>query len=213
MAMLLGKKIGMTRVYDESGNLVPATVMHVGPCVVTQVKTIETDGYNAVQIGYQDTKPSRQTKPLVGHCGKANTVPKQFVREIRLGEKDTPKCQAGDSVTVEVFNDIKNVDVTGTSKGKGFAGPMKRHGFGGFPASHGCERKHRAPGSQASFSSGAGAGGGPKKGKKMGGHMGDVRITTKNHRLLAVDTERNLLIVKGAIAGASGNYCVIKSTK
>jgi large subunit ribosomal protein L3 len=213
MAMLLGKKIGMTRVYDESGNLVPATVMHVGPCVVTQVKTIETDGYNAIQIGYQDTKPSRQTKPLVGHCGKANTVPKQFVREIRLGEKDIPDCQAGDSVTVDVFNDIKHVDVAGTSKGKGFAGPMKRHGFGGFPASHGCERKHRAPGSQASFSSGAGAGGGPKKGKKMGGHMGDVQITTKNHRLLAVDTERNLLIVKGAIAGASGNYCVIKSTK
>ena len=213
MAMLLGKKIGMTRVYDESGDLVPATVVQAGPCVVTQVKTIDTDGYNGVQIGFQDTKPSRQTKPLVGHCGKANTVPKQFVREIRLGEKDTPECQAGDSLTVDIFNDITSVDVTGTSKGKGFAGGMKRHGFGGFPASHGCERKHRAPGSQASHGSNAGGGGGPKKGKRMAGHMGNVRITTKNHRLLAVDPERNLLIVKGAIAGASGNYCVIKSTK
>ena len=213
MAMLLGKKIGMTRLYDEGGNLVPATVVQAGPCVVTQVKTVAADGYNAVQIGFQDTKPSRQTKPLVGHCGKAGTTPKQFVREIRLGEKETPDCQAGDALTVDVFNDIKTVDVIGTSKGKGFAGPMKRHGFGGFPASHGCERKHRAPGSQASHSSGAGAGGGPKKGKRMGGHMGHVRVTTKNHRLLAVDAEKNLLIVMGAIAGASGNYCVIKSTR
>jgi len=132
MAMLLGKKIGMTRLYDEGGNLVPATVVQAGPCIVTQVKTIAADGYNAVQIGFQDTKPSRQTKPLVGHCEKAGTTPKQFVREIRLGDKDTPDCQAGDALTVDVFNDIKTVDVVGTSKGKGFAGPMKRHGFGVF---------------------------------------------------------------------------------
>ena len=131
----------MTRLYDEGGNLVPATVVQAGPCIVTQVKTVATDGYNAVQIGFQDTKASRQTKPLIGHCAKASTLPKQFVREIRLGEKDTPEYQTGDSLTVDVFAEIKTVDVVGTSKGKGFAGPMKRHGFGGFPASHGCERK------------------------------------------------------------------------
>ncbi len=213
MAMLLGKKVGMTRIYDEAGKLVPATVVQAGPCVVTQVKTLDTDGYNAVQIGFQDTKPSRQTKPLIGHCAKADTTPKQFVREIRLGEKDTPGYQLGDAVTVDVFAEIGKVDVTATSKGKGFAGGMKRHGFGGFPASHGCERKHRAPGSQASHVSNAGGGGGPKKGKRMAGHMGVDQVTTKNHCLLAVDTEKNLLIVKGAIAGASGNYCVIKSAK
>lgn len=213
MAMLLGKKIGMTRLYDEDGKLVPATVVQVGPCVVTQVKTVKSDGYNAVQIGFQDTKPSRQTKPLVGHCAKASTSPKQFVREIRLGAKETPAYELGESLTVEAFADIKKVDVVGTSKGKGFAGPMKRHGFGGFPASHGCERKHRAPGSQSSHGSNAGGNGGPKKGKRMGGHMGNVRVTTKNHRLLAIDSENNLLIVMGAIAGASGNYCVIRSAK
>jgi large subunit ribosomal protein L3 len=213
MAMLLGKKIGMTRVYDEDGNLVPATVVHAGPCVVTQVKTVKTDGYNAVQIGYQDKKPSRQTKPLVGHCAKAGTSPKQFVREMRLGQKDTPEYQPGDSLTVSVFADTQSVDVVATSKGKGFAGGMKRHGFGGFPASHGTERKHRAPGSQSSHGSNSGGNGGPKKGKRMSGHMGDVQVTTKNHRVLAVDSERNLLIVKGAISGASGNYCVIKSAK
>ena len=213
MAMLLGKKIGMTRLYDEAGNLVPATVVQAGPCVVTQIKTIEADGYNAVQLGFEDKKPSRQSKPLQGHCGKANTAPKRFVREMRLGEKDTPEYQLGDSVTVDVFSETKTVDVIGTSKGKGFAGGMKRHGFGGFPASHGCERKHRAPGSQASHSSNAGAGGGPKKGKRMAGHMGNVRVTTKNHRLLAVDSEKNLLVVMGAIAGASGNYCVIKTAR
>jgi large subunit ribosomal protein L3 len=211
MAMLLGKKIGMTRLYDEEGNLVPATVVQAGPCVVTQIKTVDTDGYNAVQIGFTDTKPSRQTKPLIGHCAKAGTSPKQFVREIRLGGKEAPAYQLGDSLTVDVFSDTQKVDVVGTSKGKGFAGPMKRHGFGGFPASHGCERKHRAPGSQASHGSNAGGNGGPKRGKRMAGQMGNARVTTKNHCLLAVDTERNLLIVKGAIAGASGNYCVIKS--
>lgn len=213
MAMLLGKKIGMTRLYDEGGNLVPATVVQAGPCVVTQIKTIEADGYNAVQLGFEDKKPSRQSKPLKGHCAKATTAPKRFVREMRLGEKDTPEYQLGDSLTVDVFSETKTVDVVGTSKGKGFAGGMKRHGFGGFPASHGCERKHRAPGSQASHSSNAGAGGGPKKGKRMAGHMGNTRITTKNHRLLAVDSERNLLVVMGAIAGASGNYCVIKTSR
>ena len=160
MAMLLGKKIGQTRVYDEAGNFVPATVVLAGPCIVTQVKTVESDGYNAVQIGFQDTKPSRQTKPLKGHCAKAGTSPKQFVREIRLGQKETPEYQLGDALTVDIFNDVQKVDVVGTSKGKGFAGGMKRHGFGGFPASHGCERKHRAPGSQASHGSNAGGGGG-----------------------------------------------------
>ena len=150
MAMLLGKKVGMTRVYDEAGKLVPATVVQAGPCVVTQIKSIESDGYNAVQIGFDDMKPSRRKKPMIGHSHKASTVPKRFVREIRFPDKSVPEANLGDSMTVADFSDIQRVDVVGTSKGKGFAGVMKRHGFGGFPASHGCERKHRAPGSIAS---------------------------------------------------------------
>lgn len=213
MAMLLAKKIGMTRIYDEAGKIVPATVMLAGPCVVTQVKTVETDGYSAVQMAFDDVKPARRKKPQVGHCGKANTDPKRFVKEMRLWGKDNPEFKLGDAITVECLADVECVDVIGTSKGKGFAGGMKRHGFGGFPASHGTERKHRAPGSIASHSSNAGTGPGPKKGKRMAGHMGVDRVTTKNHSVLVVDKENNLLVVKGAIAGAAGGYCVVRSAK
>jgi large subunit ribosomal protein L3 len=213
MAMLLGKKIGMTRIYDDAGSLVPATVVQAGPCVVTQIKTVDTDGYNAVQIGFDDVKPSRCKKPQTCHAKKANTTPKRFVREIRLTDTTAPEVNLGDALTVDVFSAAERVDVVGTSKGKGFAGCMKRHGFGGFPASHGCERKHRAPGSIASHCSNAGTGPGPKKGKRMAGHMGTVRVTSKNHSLLAVDSEKNLLVVKGAIAGAAGSYCIIKSSR
>ncbi len=213
MAMLLGKKIGMTRIYDDAGSLVPATVVQAGPCVVTQIKTMDTDGYNAIQIGFDDVKPSRCKNPQICHAKKANTTPKRFVREIRLAETTAPEVNLGDSLTVDVFSAAERVDVVGTSKGKGFAGCMKRHGFGGFPASHGCERKHRAPGSIASHCSNAGTGPGPKKGKRMAGHMGTARVTSKNHSLLAVDSEKNLLVVKGAIAGAAGSYCIIKSAR
>lgn len=211
MAMLLGKKVGMTQVYDESGKLLPVTVIQAGPCVVMQVKTAETDGYNAIQLGFDDVKPSRRKNPQVGHAKKANTTPKKFVKEMRMPDEAESDYKVGDAVTVSVFAENKFVDVVGTSKGKGFAGVMKRHGFGGFPASHGTERKHRAPGSIASFASDAGHGGSPKRGKKMAGHMGHCRITTKNHRLVSIDEEKNLLVVKGAIPGPAGCYCWVRS--
>ncbi len=213
MTMLLGKKVGMTQVYDEAGRLIPVTVIQAGPCTVTQVKTSETDGYDAVQLGFEDVKPSRRREPQVGHARKAKADPKRFVREWRLPAKVASPYQAGDSITVRVFEGIPSVDVVGTSKGKGFAGPMKRHGFKGFPASHGTERKHRAPGSISSHAMNAGMGGGCKKGKRMGGHMGDVQVTSKNHKLMAIDAENNLLVVKGAIPGPAGGYCIVKKAK
>ena len=213
MAMLLGKKVGMTQVYDESGNLVPVTVIQAGPCDVMQVKTTETDGYNAVQLGFDEVKPLRRKKPQIGHAEKANTTPKKFIKEMRLLDETEQQYEAGGSVTVSAFSQDKSVDVIGTSKGKGFAGVMKRHGFGGFPASHGTERKHRAPGSIASFASDAGHGPGPKKGKKMAGHLGNSRVTTKNHDLVEIDQENNLLVVKGSVPGPAGGYCIICSAK
>ena len=213
MAMLLGKKVGMTQVYDESGKLLPVTVIQAGPCAVMQVKRIETDGYNAIQLGYDDVKPSRRKNSQVGHAHKADTAPKKFVREMRLPDDVEPEYKIGDSITVSVFAKNESVDVVGTSKGKGFAGVMKRHGFSGFPASHGTERKHRAPGSISSFASDAGHGGSPKKGKKMAGHMGNRRVTTKSHRLVAIDEENNLLVVKGPVPGPAGGYCFVRSAK
>ena len=130
--MLLGKKIGMTSVYDEQGNLLPVTVIQAGPCMVMQVKKVETDGYNAIQLGFDDVKKSRRKKPQTGHADKANTAPKRFVREMRLPDESEPEHKPGDSLTVSVFADTEFVDVIGTSKGKGFAGVMKRHNFGGF---------------------------------------------------------------------------------
>jgi len=213
MAMLLGKKVGMTQVYTDEGQLIPVTVIQAGPCVVTQVKTVQTDGYNAVQLGYEDVKPSRQKKPQIGHTAKANTVPKKFVREMRLADDVEIPYKPGDSITVSIFAEEQYVDVIGTSKGKGFAGGMKRHGFGGFPASHGTERKHRAPGSLSSHASNAGRTGGPKKGKRMAGHMGHCRVTSKNHKLVAIDEENHLLVVKGPVPGPAGGYCIVRSAK
>jgi len=213
MAMLLGKKVGMTRVYDAKGRLVPVTVIQAGPCTVTQVKTSETDGYDAIQLGFEDKKPSRCTHGQIGHAKKADTTPKRFVREWRLPEGAKAQYKPGDAVTVSALADVKMVDVVGTSKGKGFAGPMKRHGFKGFPASHGTERKHRAPGSICAYAINSGMGGGLKKGKKMGGHMGTDRVTSKNHLLISVDPENNLLVVKGTVAGPAGGYCIVKTAK
>jgi large subunit ribosomal protein L3 len=213
MAMLLGKKIGMTQVYDEQGKIIPVTVLQAGPCTVMQVKTQKTDGYIALQLGYDDVKASRVKMPAKGHAQKANSSPKRFVREWRLGEKDTPGYAAGDLINVASFSEIKYVDVIGTSKGKGYAGVMKRHHFGGFPGSHGTERKHRSSGSIASFSSDRGHGGNLKKGKRMAGRMGGERVTTKHHQLVSIDEENNLLVVKGAVAGPVGAYVEIRSSK
>ena len=211
MATLLGKKIGMTQVYDEYGNLLAVTVIQAGPCWVMQVKTAQTDGYDAIQLGFEDVKASRRKKPQIGHSSKANTTPKKFVREMRLADDSEQEYKVGDTITVSSFAKKKFVDVTGTSKGKGFAGVMKRHGFSGFPASHGTKRKHRAPGSISSFASNAGHGGKPKKGKKMAGHMGNRRVTTKNHQLVTIDEEKNLLVVKGSVPGSAGGYVIVRS--
>jgi large subunit ribosomal protein L3 len=213
MAMLLGKKVGMTQLYDKSVRLVPVTVIQAGPCTVLQVKTVEIDGYNAIQLGYDDVKTSYEKKPDIGHADAANTKPKKFIREMRLPSDSQPEYKIGDSIKVSVFKENEYVDIVGTNKGKGFAGVMKRHGFAGFPASHGTERKHRAPGSIASFGSERGRGSGPKKGKKMGGHMGNHRVTTKNHKLIAIDEKRDLLVVKGSVPGTTGTYCIVRSAK
>ncbi len=213
MAMLLGKKVGMTRVYDESGRLIPVTVIQAGPCTVTQIKTKETDGYRAIQMGFEDKKASRRRQSEIGHARKANTNPKRFIREWRVPEAAKADYKPGDSLTVSIFAGTKLVDIMGTSKGKGFAGPMKRYGFKGFPASHGTERKHRAPGSIAARAINAGMGGGLKKGKRMAGHMGMDRVTAKNHVLVSIDEERNLLVVKGTVPGPTGGYCVVKTAK
>jgi large subunit ribosomal protein L3 len=211
--MLLGKKIGMTQVYDEAGNMLPVTVIQAGPCTVMQVKGKDGDGYSSIQLGYEDVKESRRQKPAVGHAKKANSAPKKFVREERLAEGADAGCAAGDTLTVSAFADVKFVDVIGTSKGKGYAGVMKRHNFGGFPGSHGTERKHRAGGSIGSYCSDRGHGGNLKKGKRMSGHMGDVKVTAKNHSLISIDEEKNLLVVKGNVPGPAGGYVIIRGSK
>ena len=203
----------MTQVYDDLGRLLPVTVIQAGPCTVVQVKTVEADGYNAVQLGYEDVKPSRRKKPQIGHAQKSNAAPKRFIREMRLPDDVEPDYKVGNSLTVSVFVENEYVDVVGTSKGKGFAGVMKRHGFHGFPASHGTERKHRAPGSISSFASDAGHGGNLKKGKKMAGNMGNRRVTTKSHSVVAIDEEENLLVVKGSVPGPSGGYVIVHTAK
>jgi large subunit ribosomal protein L3 len=211
--MLLGKKVGMTQVYDEKERLLPVTVIQAGPCVVMQVKTVETDGYNAVQLGYDDKKASSRTKAAIGHAEKAKTLPKKYIREMRLEGDAKTELNPGDSVTVSAFAETKFVDVIGTSKGKGFTGPMKRWHFGGMPGSHGTERKHRSPGSQAGYGTDRGHGGDIKKGKKMGGHLGSARITVKAHRLVSIDQENNLLVIKGSVPGPAGGYVVVRTSQ
>lgn len=207
---LLGKKIGMTRIYDDNGAIVPVTVVQAGPCAVTQVKTVESDGYNSVQIGFDEIKAKFSTFPLIGHCAKAGVSPRRHFREIRL--KDATDKKAGETVTVESFDGVQYVDVIGTSKGKGTAGVMKRHHFGGQPASHGTERKHRSPGSLASRATWRGQSGKPKKGVRMAGHMGSDRVTTRNHPLVKIDKENNLLLIKGALPGPNGGLLFVRKS-
>jgi len=205
---LLGKKIGTTRVYDEKGNIVPVTVVEAGPCAITLVRTTEKDGYNAVQLGFGECKPKLTTFPLIGHAAKANSAPKRHFREIKL--KDATDRKLGEIVNASIFEGVQYVDVIGTSKGKGFAGVMKRHHFGGQCASHGTERKHRSPGSIASRATWRGQSGKPKKGVRMGGHMGMDQVTTRNHPLVKIDSEKNLLLIKGALPGPNGALLFIR---
>lgn len=202
----------MTRVLGERGVAEPATVVKAGPCVVLQVRSKEIDGYDAVQLGYEEVKPHRSTKPLIGHAAIAGTGPKRTIREIRLAEPS--EVSRGDVLTVEQFTDgeVSYVDVTGVTKGKGFAGVMKRHGFGGKEASHGVERKHRSGGSIGGNAPGA-TGRGVKKGKKMAGHMGHVRVTMGGLRLLKVDAENQLLVIRGSVPGPNGSVVLIRVSK
>lgn len=207
---ILGKKIGMTQVYDDAGILHPVTVVEAGPCSVLQVKTAGTDGYEAVQLGFGEVKPHRAAKPQIGHAAKSQCGPKRFVREVRGPAEE---AEPGREITVEVFEGISFVDVIGTTKGRGFAGGVKRHGFKGQPASHGVERKHRSPGSIASHASNAGTGPKLKKGKRMAGHMGSSRNTSRNHKLVGIDKENNLLLIKGPLPGANGGLLLVRKSK
>lgn len=209
---LLGKKIGMTRIFGEGGSSLPATVIEAGPCPVLQVKTAKQDGYEALQLGFEKTKPSRARLPQIGHTAKAGSVPHRFVREIRLSEPADHK--AGDVLTVEAFseNEVKYVDVVATSIGKGFQGVMKRWNFAGQEASHGVERKHRSSGGIGG-SGDLGEGRGIKLGKKMAGQMGADRCTVRNQKLVSVDKDRNLLVVKGAIPGPKGGFVIVSMAK
>jgi len=207
---LLGKKIGMTRIYDDKGAIVPVTVVEAGPCAVTQVKTTETDGYHAVQLGFGDIKAKFSTFGLIGHAAKAGAGPKKYFQEIKL--KDATDKKLGDTVKADIFTDVKFVDVIGVSKGKGTAGVMKRHHFGGQPASHGTERKHRSPGSIASRATWRGQCGKPKKGMRMAGHMGMDTVTTRNHPLVKIDADKNLLLIKGALPGPNGGLLFVRKS-
>ncbi|HEY3242617.1 MAG TPA: 50S ribosomal protein L3 [Phycisphaerae bacterium] len=208
---LLGTKIGMTRIPGEKGVVTPVTVVQAGPCTVLQVKTKDKDGYDAVQLGYVDVKPHRSTMALIGHAAKAGTGPKRFAREVRLDEPSD--VAAGQVLTVDLFEGgtVNFVDVTATSKGRGTMGVMRRHHFGGLPASHGTERKHRSPGGIGS-SAPRGRGRAIKKGKRMPGRMGNVRTTARNQKLVAVDKERNLLLIKGAVPGANGGLVYVQKS-
>jgi large subunit ribosomal protein L3 len=198
---ILGRKVGMTQVFGEKGERIPVTVIEAGPCKVLQVKTEKTDGYNALQLGFAQCKEKAVSKAVAGHCEKSGSQPQRYIRELRLNAEPTDK--AGDEIKVDIFGSIKFVDVTGTSKGKGFQGVMKRHNFHGLPASHGCSKRHRSPGGlgrQNSINKGV------PKGKSMAGHMGFERVTVQALQVVRVDVENNILLVKGAVPGSNGSY-------
>jgi large subunit ribosomal protein L3 len=209
--MLLGKKVGMSRYFLEDGTNIPVTIVEAGPCVVTQVKSEETDGYNAVQVGFEDVRPSRSTMPIIGHDAKASTVPKRFHREVRVDDIDG--FELGQSIDVSIFEEIQFVDVVGVSKGKGFQGGMKRHNFKGLEASHGVKRAHRRPGSINGHATNLGTGPKPKKGKRMPGHMGNKQITCRSLPVINIQSDRNLLLVKGAIPGPNSGMVLIREAK
>jgi large subunit ribosomal protein L3 len=200
---ILGRKLGMTQVWSEDDRLLPVTVIEAGPCVVTQVKTDKTDGYRAIQIGFGDIAERKVNRPMKGHFDKARVEPKRYLTEVRVGEDDSFKV--GTKISVDAFAEAKSVHVTGVSKGKGFAGVMKRHNFKGGPGGHG-SHSHRVPGSVGQCAT-------PSrvfKGKKMPGHMGSEVVTVRNLDVVKIDSEQNLLIVKGAVPGGKGALLTIR---
>ena len=202
---VLGKKLGMTQVFDANNKMVPVTVVEAGPCVVTQIRTPEKDGYSAVQIAFGAIDPKKITKPLAGHFAKAGVTPRRSVAELRT--LDTTSYSVGQELGATVFAAGELVDATGTSTGKGTAGVMKRHGFGGLGSSHGVDRKHRMPGSIGACSTP----GRVFKGMRMSGVMGGVRVTTQNLVVHSVDEDRNLLLIKGSVPGPDGQLVFIRS--
>jgi large subunit ribosomal protein L3 len=205
MKGILGTKLGMTQVFDESNRVVPVTVVKAGPCVVTQVRTQESDGYQAVQLAFGAIDPRKVNKPETGHFTKAGITPRRVLAELRTN--DAGEYEVGQEITAEVFETGTVVDVTGTSKGKGTAGVMKRHGFKGLGAGHGVQRKHRSPGSIGACATP----GRVFKGVRMAGRMGHVRVTTQNLTVHRVDAESGLLLIKGAIPGPKGSLVFVKS--
>ncbi|GGK81936.1 50S ribosomal protein L3 [Ornithinimicrobium pekingense] len=202
---VLGEKLGMTQVWDADNRLVPVTVIKADPNVVTQVRNAETDGYDAVQIAFGAIDPRKVTKPLKGHFEKAGVTPRRHLVELRTA--DAAEYQLGQEVTVETFEGGQTVDVTGTTKGKGFAGVMKRHNFAGVSASHGAHRNHRKPGSIG----GCATPGRVFKGLRMAGRMGGVRQTTLNLTIHAVDADKGLLLIKGAVPGPRGGVVLVRT--
>ena len=226
---ILGRKVGMTQIFDEAGNSLPVTAIEAGPCTVLAVRDLDRDGYRAVQLGFLDKPRRLATRPERGHVAsidskararrnelglesspKAECEPKRFVREIRLSEDQD--YVVGDEITVDVFAEISKVDVTGTSKGRGFAGVMKRYNFSGLRASHGVQRHHRAPGSIGGHGTDLGNSGRIKKGKRMAGQYGNAKATVRNLKVVRVDAENGVLLVLGAIPGANGGYVIVKNT-
>ncbi|NNH71794.1 50S ribosomal protein L3 [Nocardia uniformis] len=204
-AGILGTKLGMTQVFDEKNRVVPVTVIKAGPNVVTQIRTVEVDGYSAVQIAYGAIDPRKVTKPVSGQFAKAGVTPRRHITEIRVA--DVASFEVGQELSADVFEEGTYVDVTGTSKGKGFAGTMKRHGFSGQGASHGAQAVHRRPGSIG----GCSTPGRVFKGMRMSGRMGNDRVTTQNLSVHKVDAENGLLLIKGAIPGRTGGIVIVKS--
>jgi large subunit ribosomal protein L3 len=202
---VLGTKLGMTQVWDDNNKIVPVTVVQAGPCVVTQVRTPEVDGYSAVQIGYGQIDPRKVNKPDAGHFAKAGVTPRRHLVELRTS--DASEYTLGQEITVDTFEAGQSVDVTGTTKGKGFAGVMKRHGFSGVGASHGAHRNHRKPGSIG----GCATPGRVFKGLRMAGRMGHARQTVQNLTIQAIDAENGLILIKGAVPGPKGGVVLVRN--
>jgi large subunit ribosomal protein L3 len=202
---VLGKKLGMTQVFDEGNRIVPVTVIEAGPCVVTRVRTPDKDGYSAVQIGFGQVDPRKVNKPLGDYLRKHDITPRRYFTEVRTD--DASEYTVGQEVLADAFEAGQYVDVTGKSKGKGFAGVMKRHNFRGLGASHGTQRKHRSPGSIG----GCATPGRVFKGMRMAGRMGNVRTTIQSLKVHAVDAEKNIILIKGAIPGANGSLVLIRT--
>ena len=203
---LIGKKVGMTQIFDDAGSAIPVTLIEAGPCYVTQVRLPEQDGYSAVQLGFEETKPKRLTGGQLGHLKRNNLAPLRFLREFRV---KNPDVQEGDPVTVSVFEIGERVDVVGVSKGKGFQGGMKRYGFRGGPKTHGQSDRARAPGSRSSTTTP----GRVYKGSRGPGHMGTDRVTAQNLKIVLIDPERNLLAVNGAVPGPKGGLVMINPAR